>query len=63
LRKILAIGGCDRWDIDRYEEDYDLTQHPNWPNIAVLAVWLLSVGMLLIGAVRSRKQRAANEPQ
>jgi hypothetical protein len=29
----------------------------NWPpNIAALAVWLLSVGTLLIGAVRSRKK-------
>ncbi len=55
LRKILAIGGCDRWDIDRYEEDYDLTRRPNWPNIAALAAWLLSAGMLLTKAVRSRK--------
>ncbi len=30
-------------------------RHLNWPNIAALAVWLLSVGMLLVGAVRSRK--------
>jgi hypothetical protein len=28
---------------------------PNWPNIAALAVWLLSVGTLLTHAVRSRK--------
>ncbi len=27
----------------------------NWPNIAALAVWLLSVGTLLTGAVRGRK--------
>ena len=27
----------------------------NWPNIAALAVWLLSVGTLLTRAVRSRK--------
>jgi hypothetical protein len=30
---------------------------PNWPNIAALLVWLLSVGALLIGAVRGRKAR------
>jgi uncharacterized membrane protein YhhN len=28
----------------------------NWPNIAALAVWLLSVGVLLTCAVRSRKR-------
>jgi hypothetical protein len=27
----------------------------NWPNIAALALWLLSVGTLLTCAVRSRK--------
>ena len=30
-------------------------QRLNWPNIAALAVWLLSVGTLLTYAVRSRK--------
>ena len=30
-------------------------RHLNWPNIAALAVWLLSVGTLLTRAVRSRK--------
>ena len=33
-----------------------------WPNIAALAVWLLSIGALLVGAVRGRKSRAANGP-
>jgi len=28
----------------------------NWPNIAALLVWLLSVGTLLTYAVRSRKR-------
>ena len=32
-----------------------LQRHLNWPNIAALAVWLLSVGTLLTCAVRSRK--------
>jgi hypothetical protein len=34
----------------------------NWPNIAALAVWLLSVGMLLTYAVRSRKPRSVPPP-
>ncbi len=39
---------------------YDgLRTHLNWPNIAALAVWLLSVGTLLIGAVRGRKRAAS----
>jgi hypothetical protein len=33
-----------------------------WPNIAALAVWLLSVGTLLVGAVRRRKPNAVNQP-
>ena len=35
---------------------------PYWPNIAALAVWLLSVGTLLVGAVRSRKVLAVPLP-
>jgi len=34
----------------------DVHRRPNWPNIAALAVWLLSVGTLLYDAVRSRKR-------
>ena len=34
----------------------------NWPNIATLAVWLLSVGTLLTHAVRSRKILAVPPP-
>jgi hypothetical protein len=34
----------------------------NWPNIAALAVWLLSVGLLLTCAVRSRKPPAVPPP-
>ncbi len=30
------------------------------PNIAALAAWLLSVGLLLVGALRSRNGWAAN---
>jgi CDP-diglyceride synthetase len=32
----------------------------NWPNIAALAVWLASVGTLLVGAVRGRKPRSVS---
>ncbi len=53
LRKLLQIGGF------KDEETGDPARHPNWPNIAALAVWLLSVGTLLTCAVRSRKPRAA----
>ena len=53
LRTVLQIGGCKGHKID------DPERHPNWPNIAALAVWLLSVGTLLVGAVRSRNPLAA----
>ena len=49
LRKLLRIGGL------REEESGDPQGHRNWPNIAALAVWLLSVGTLMTHAVRSRK--------
>ena len=57
LRNILQVGGC-RWDDPRFEADlqYDEHRRLNWPNIAALAVWLLSVGTLLTCAVRSRKK-------
>ncbi len=60
LRKILKVGGC-RWGDPRFEADLQYEEHrrPNWPNIAALAVWLLSVGTLLTQAVRSRKVRSA----
>ena len=54
LRKVLQIGG--------YKEEARGFTRPygeprlNWPNIAALAVWLLSVGTLLTHAVRSRKR-------
>ena len=34
----------------------DPVRHLNWPNIAALAVWLLSVGTLLTCAVRGRQR-------
>ena len=55
LRKVLAIGGCKNVaggpHVTLDGRDWRLS----WPNIAALAVWLLSVGMLLAHAVRSRK--------
>ncbi len=54
LRKLLQIGGF------REEESGDPVRRPNWPNIAALAVWLLSVGTLLTLAVRSRKPRSVS---
>ena len=54
LRKVLQIGGCGPDVIG------DLSRRPprqlNWPNIAALAVWLFSVGMLVACAARSRRR-------
>ena len=59
LRRVLSIGGCknvaDGPHVALDEEESRL----NWPNIAALAVWLLSVGLLLVGTVRGRKARPA----
>ena len=55
LRKLLEVGGC----ADERSPFANTPYGPvnlNWPNIAALAVWLLSVGALLTLAVRSRKQ-------
>ena len=42
----------------RLQEEIGVPErHLNWPNIAALAVWLLSVGTLLTCAVRGRKMR------
>jgi len=48
LQRIFRVGGCKEID--------EAGRRPNWPNIAALAVWLLSVGTLLTHAVRSRKR-------
>jgi hypothetical protein len=55
LRKILQVGGCTEevWDS---RNEVSTGWCPNWPNIAALLVWLLSVGTLLVGAVRRRKR-------
>ena len=56
LRKILQIGACRVDEIPSHDALYE-EWHWNWPNIAALAVWLLSVGVLLTRAVRSRNDR------
>ena len=54
LRQKIETGSFKDSDFGYY--DYDSAKPiPNWPNIAALAVWLPSVGTLLIGAARSRK--------
>ena len=55
LRKLFEIGGCTEEEIGEPE------RHLNWPNIAALAVWLLSVGTLLVGAVLGRKKPTIEE--
>jgi hypothetical protein len=54
LRKILQIGGCKEGVFGTRVLFDDCERSLNWPNIAALAVWLLSVGTLLTVAVRSR---------
>ncbi len=51
LPRLLEIGGC---------KGVELEERPplNWPNIAALGVWLVSVAALLRRALRSRKSPA-----
>jgi hypothetical protein len=61
LRKILQIGGfTDK--VIRSQAGIYAGRRLNWPNIAALAVWLVSVGTMLTAAVRSRKARFAPLP-
>jgi hypothetical protein len=57
LRKILQVGGYREEENGSGDAVYGEGRRLNWPNIAALAVWLLSVGVLLYRAVRSRKAR------
>jgi hypothetical protein len=57
LRKILQIGGCTDEVLAAQGNLYS-GRRLNWPNIAALAVWLVSVGTLLTAAVRGRKPRS-----
>ncbi len=62
LGKILQIGGCAEDTLGRRVLFDDCETAVNWPNIAALAVWLASVGTLLVGAVRGRKARPPASP-
>ncbi len=55
LRRLFEIGGCTDEALGR---DGGVTRRPNWPNIAALVVWLVSVGALLTAAVRGRRGRS-----
>jgi len=59
LGRIFEIGGCTP-EMLAQTDDRQPPRRLNWPNIAALAVWLLSVGTLLVGAVRSRKARSVS---
>jgi len=62
LRQILRVGGCKEGVIGSRVLFDDSERRVNWPNIAALAVWLLSAGTLLTRAVRSRKPQAVPPP-
>jgi hypothetical protein len=56
LRKVLQVGGFTD-EVSRTHGDRYAGRRLNWPNIAALTVWLLSVATLMLGAVRGRKMR------
>jgi hypothetical protein len=56
LRRVLQIGGFTEEEMGSPGDLYGEVRRPDWPNIAALLVWLLSVVTLLVGAVRSRKR-------
>jgi prepilin-type processing-associated H-X9-DG protein len=62
LLKYLKMGGCKNSECDneRYTPPaWSGERRLNWGNCLALAVWLVSVGLLLYRAVRSRKMLAA----
>ena len=63
LQRMLSVGGCEPSVFEHYADGELVSQRPNWPNIAALAIWLLSVGTLLVGTVRGRNAAAkSNSP-
>jgi hypothetical protein len=62
LSKTLRIGGYKVDEVESYEDHPIRTTRTNWPNIAALAVWLVSVVTLLTAAVRGRRARVAPAP-
>ena len=61
LRKILQIGGYREEEAFSNGGYYREQRRLNWPNIIALAVWLVSVGMLLFVAVRGRTAAATRD--
>ena len=61
VRQILEIGGFTD-DAIASQSDLSAGKRLNWPNVAALAVWFVSVGALLSAAVRGRKARLAPPP-
>jgi hypothetical protein len=62
LHALLQIGGCTEGKLTSLASSYRFAGLPNWPNIAALAVWLISVAALLTRAVRSRPKTIAGTP-
>jgi hypothetical protein len=61
LPDLLQIGGCKGDGIESLDNSYHHPHiRPNWPNIAALAVWILSVG-ILFGVVTRRRRRPSAE--
>jgi len=61
LPRILEIGGCKEADTKPCQAGSVVHRRLNWSNIAAFAVWLLSVGVMLSKAVRSRKHLMAQQ--
>jgi hypothetical protein len=55
LGKILQVGGYREEEKASDDTLFGEGRRLNWPNIAALALWFLSVGTLLYRAVRGRK--------
>jgi hypothetical protein len=63
FRQILQIGGCNEGARGARAIVTDVSgRRLNWPDIAALAVWLMSVGVLLTAAVRGQRS-SAREPR
>jgi hypothetical protein len=57
LPALLQIGGCKEGSMVTGVRTSQWIRHLNWPNIAALAVWLITVAALLARAVRSGASR------
>ena len=61
LRQILEIGGFTDDVVSSQTGLSDSVEQLNWPNIAAVAVWLVSMVALLTSAVRGRAGRAVGD--